>query len=110
MVVIPIHDNLLKMLLEFPQAERTGYVMPKCAKIYTEQRAALSDKFMRVFKAAGIQTQTDGADGHRKRALVSFHSLRHTFVSLAANAGVPQEERQTGAAVAFSPSEIENRP
>jgi hypothetical protein len=44
---------------------------------------------MRVFKAAGIKTATEGADGYKKRALVSFHSLRHTFVSLAANAGVP---------------------
>lgn len=88
-VIIPIHANLLKMLLEFPQAARVGYVMPKCAEMYLKQAAALSERFIRVFKAAGIETATDGADGHRKRALVSFHSLRHTFVSLAANAGVP---------------------
>ena len=89
MVVIPIHANLLKMLLEFPAAERRGYVMPKCAEMYLKQASELSDRFKRVFKAAGIKTDADGADGHRKRALVSFHSLRHTFVSLAANAGVP---------------------
>lgn len=89
MVVIPIHTNLLKMLLGIPQNERVGYVMPKCAEMYTRQQRELSEYFMKVFKAAGIQTETDGADGHRKRALVSFHSLRHTFVSLAANAGVP---------------------
>ena len=57
--------------------------------MYKEQASELSERFKRVFKAAGIETATDGADGHRKRALVSFHSLRHTFVSLAANAGVP---------------------
>lgn len=88
-VIIPIHANLLKMLLEFPQAKRTGYVMPQCAEMYLKQAGELSDRFKRVFKAAGIVTETDGEDGHRKRALVSFHSLRHTFVSLAANAGVP---------------------
>ena len=88
-VIIPIHANLLKMLLEFPAAARVGYVMPQCAKMYREQASELSERFKRVFKAAGIETATDGADGHRKRALVSFHSLRHTFVSLAANAGVP---------------------
>jgi integrase len=88
-VIIPIHANLLKMLLEFPAAARVGYVMPQCAKMYKEQASELSERFKRVFKAAGIETATDGADGHRKRALVSFHSLRHTFVSLAANAGVP---------------------
>ena len=63
--------------------------MPKCAEMYLKQASELSDRFKRVFKAAGIKTDADGADGHRKRALVSFHSLRHTFVSLAANAGVP---------------------
>lgn len=88
-VIIPIHDNLLEMLLAFPPSARTGYVMPKCAKMYLEQCSKLSEEFMRVFRKAGINTQTDGEDGHRKRALVSFHSLRHTFVSLAANAGVP---------------------
>ena len=88
-VIIPIHANLLKMLLEFPQAARVGYVMPQCAEMYLKQASELSERFIRVFKAAGIETATDGADGHRKRALVSFHSLRHTFVSLAANAGVP---------------------
>ena len=88
-VIIPLHANLLKMLLEFPPAARVGYVMPQCAAMYRKAAAALSEKFIRVFRAAGIETATDGADGHRKRALVSFHSLRHTFVSLAANAGVP---------------------
>ncbi len=89
MVVIPIHDNLLAMLLQFPAAERVGYVMPQCAEMYLKQSGELSERFKRVFKAAGIETDADGADGHRKRAVVSFHSLRHTFVSLAANAGVP---------------------
>lgn len=88
MVVIPIHENLLKMLLAFPQAERVGYVMPECADCYLKRAAELSNRFKSVFKAAGIKTDADG-DGQRKRALVSFHSLRHTFVSLAANAGVP---------------------
>ena len=88
-VVVPIHPNLLKMLLEFPAVARVGYVMPKCAEMYLKQARKLSKYFMGVFKAAGIHTETDGADGYKKRALVSFHSLRHTFVSLAANAGVP---------------------
>ena len=88
MVVIPIHENLLKMLLAFPQSARVGYVMPECADCYLNRCTELSARFKRVFKAAGINTDADG-DGKRKRALVSFHSLRHTFVSLAANAGVP---------------------
>ena len=88
-VVVPIHPNLLKMFLQIPQGERVGYVMPKCAEMYLKEAGKLSAYFVRVFKSAGIKTDTEGADGYKKRALVSFHSLRHTFVSLAANAGVP---------------------
>lgn len=89
MVVIPLHVNLLNMLLEIPAANRRGYVMPQCAEMYLKQAGELSARFMRVFKSAGIETATDGQEGSRKRCLVGFHSLRHTFVSLAANAGVP---------------------
>ena len=89
MVVIPLHTNLMNMLLSFPAAERRGFVMPLCAKMYQDESQKLSESFMRVLRAAGIETATDGADGCRKRPLVSFHSLRHTFVSLAANAGIP---------------------
>lgn len=88
-VVVPIHENLLQMLLAFPPSARSGYVMPMSAATYLKSSSKLSDHFMRLFKKAGIETHTNGADGIRKRALVSFHSLRHTFVSLAANAGVP---------------------
>ena len=47
-----------------------------------------------VFHKAGIDTQTDTAqrnkDGTPRKAVdVGFHSLRHTYVSLCANAGVP---------------------
>ena len=77
------------MLLEIPAANRRGYVMPQCAEMYLKQAGELSARFMRVFKSAGIETATEGQEGSRKRCLVGFHSLRHTFVSLAANAGVP---------------------
>ena len=32
-----------------------------------------------IFRSAGIETATTGQDGPRKRALVSFHSLRHAL-------------------------------
>ena len=51
-------------------------------------------KVQAVFKAAGIETQAvtrqKNKDGTpRKTVEVGFHSLRHTYVSLCANAGVP---------------------
>ena len=42
-----------------------------------------------MFAKAGIETQTDGGKGKPARNVVGFHSLRHTFVSIAANAGIP---------------------
>jgi len=88
MVVIPIHPNLLNMLADVA-ADRRGYVMPECAELYRRSTSKMSRRIQRIFKRAGIDTVTDGQEGKRKRAAVSFHSLRHTFVSLSANAGVP---------------------
>lgn len=88
-VVMPIRKTLLAALLEIPPEQRTGYVMPECAATYTRESSNLSAHIQSIFKNAGIVTATDGIDSGRKRALVSFHSLRHTFVSMAANAGVP---------------------
>lgn len=82
-----IHPVLYAMLSEIPAAARSGYVMPECAELY--KAARLSDRVKCVFKAAGIETVTDGEDSKRKRALVSFHSLRHTFASMTLNAGAP---------------------
>ena len=86
-VVIPIHDNLFSALLSIPPERRRGYVMPECAGEYTANR--LGAAFKAAFKAAGIATDAEGERGTRRRAVVSFHSLRHTFVSIAANAGIP---------------------
>ena len=41
-----------------------------------------------MFAAAGIETQSK-KEGERAKVDVGFHSLRHTFVSLSANAGAP---------------------
>ena len=47
-------------------------------------------------KKAGVDSkmiQRDGEKG-RNRSTLSFHSLRHSFNSEMANAGIPQEMRQ----------------
>ena len=82
-----IHPVLYGLLVEIPAAARSGYVMPECAAMYKAEK--LSGRIKGIFKAAGIETATDGEDSKRKRALVSFHSLRHTFASMTLNAGTP---------------------
>lgn len=87
-VVIPLHPTLAAMLAEIPPDERTGYLLPELAAMYEHDSGMISNRIQAVFTKAGIRTQTT-AEGERARVDVGFHSLRHTFVSLSANAGAP---------------------
>ena len=92
---IPIHSELLKNLLpaqeaaDAPSDDGRRYVNPIVAGYYLNSRWRLDDGLRRIFKAANI-TMSARVDGRRRKSvLASFHSLRHTFVSLSAKAGVP---------------------
>lgn len=87
-VKIPLHPTLTAMLAEVPPSERTGYLLPETADVYQRNSSLISSRIQAVFEKAGIRTQTT-ADGERAKVDVGFHSLRHTFVSLSANAGTP---------------------
>jgi len=67
----------------------TSYINPTIANLYLNENWRLDAGLTRIFKAANI-TMSVRMDGRsRKSVVASFHSLRHTFVSLSANAGVP---------------------
>ena len=85
---IPVPAPLAAMLRKTPRAERAGPVNAWAARAYAADGGNLSRSIQRVFRRAGIETGTRG-DGGRARVDVGFHSLRHTYVSLCANAGVP---------------------
>jgi len=87
-VIIPIHPALASILAETPPDERTGYVVPELAELYTRNDSLLCRRISAVFAAAGIATQSK-REGERAKVDVGFHSLRHSFVSLSANAGTP---------------------
>ena len=97
MVTIPIHPALGAALL--PSIEQsnnpnnrtilTGPILPTIAEMYARSRWRVSHELSRIFKAANIQTSVRLEGRHRKTPEATFHSLRHTFVSFAANAGVP---------------------
>ena len=98
LVKIPIHPDLAALLAAVPPRDRRGPVLPECAALYERDPSLLSNRIQAVFRAAGIETVTggadknrprDGQDGKRARVDVGFHSLRHTYVSMCANAGVP---------------------
>lgn len=94
-VRIPLFPALAAILSETPQENRLGLVLPRLADEYKDHNQYTSEHVRRVFEQAGIETQSDSDRKNlktgkpRKAVDVGFHSLRHTFVSLCANAGVP---------------------
>ena len=88
-VTIPIHPDLLAELVAVPPEQRAGYVLPGIGESYAAARWHVCRPIGRIFQAAGIVTSVK-IEGRRTRTPeATFHSLRHSFVSFAANAGVP---------------------
>ena len=95
-VKIPLSPVLRTLLEETPARRRRGPVFDALRARYEESTGGMNlvRDIQRVFRKAGIATQSDAAqrnkDGTPRKAVdVGFHSLRHTYVSLCANAGVP---------------------
>ena len=88
LVTIPIHPALGRALLA-AGAQKAGPVLPTVAKIYTRSRGQVAHELSRIFRSAHITTSVRLEGRRRRTPEATFHSLRHTFVSFAANAGVP---------------------
>ncbi len=100
-ITIPIHPQLMDELRgkrdegkgkreEGKVEVREGtFVNPMLADFYQNSKWRVSRGLELIFKAANIETSIR-IEGRRTRTPeATFHSLRHTFVSIAANAGVP---------------------
>ena len=97
-VTIPIHPQLkAELSTPIPESTRSTcstrlpspFVNPTLADWYKNSKWRISHGLELIFKAAHIETSVK-IEGRRTRTPeATFHSLRHTFVSLAANAGVP---------------------
>lgn len=68
---------------------KTGRVLPKLAALYERDDSAVSKLVRRTFEKAGIKTRAKEDGWSQARPEASFHSLRHTFVTRAIEAGVP---------------------
>jgi integrase len=88
-ITIPLHPALKEILSEIPETEKGVFVLPEIADAYTAARWKISQGISQIFERANITTSVLLEGRHRKTPEATFHSLRHTFVSLAANAGVP---------------------
>ena len=88
-VTIPLHPELSALLNEMPPESRSGFVMRSIAHDFTTRRWNVSRKLDRIFERANIATSVMLEGRSRRTPSATFHSLRHTFVSIAVNAGIP---------------------
>ena len=95
-LVLPIHDDLSIWLRAQPRGIAKAPAFPELSGKGTGGRFGLSGRFKTIMEKAKIKSQTlrDGEGAGRTTASLSFHSLRHTFISALANAGVASDLRQ----------------
>jgi integrase len=94
----PLAPDVERFLAEWPGHgdNPKAPLFPSLYKLGTGGRNGLSRKFIELMHAAGIDSEEDEQEtkgkGRHFRA-ISFHSLRHTCVSIMANSGVVKELR-----------------
>ena len=95
-LVLPIHPLFAKWLAKQPRGIGKAKVFPELAGKGTGGRFGLSGRFAYLMESAGIHGRKLRTAKGKGRTTVSltFHSLRHSFVSGLANAGVAQDVRQ----------------
>lgn len=89
---MPLHTELSKHLQKIA-GDKGGAVMPKLASVRVSGRRGLSQHFLGVMAKAGLDAEKVEGSGKRDMHRRTFHSLRHTFTSELANAGVAPELR-----------------
>lgn len=95
-VAVPIHDELREWLEEQPRGIGKAPLFPSLTGKRTGGQVGLSAQFAALIKKAGIERRQVRVkkDAGRSTSSLSFHSLRHSFVSALANAGVAPDLRQ----------------
>jgi integrase len=96
-LLIPIHPALQHYLDKVPSGVGRAPLLPSLASKSGTGKSGLSMAFKRIMNAAGIEAgvarMRTGKRG-RNVSRLSFHSLRHSFTSELARAGVASEIRQ----------------
>jgi integrase len=95
-VTLPLHPDLFEWLSKQPLGIGKAAVLPNLHGRKIGGTTGLSRQFRAVMEKAGVAgkvAEAKGAAG-RNRSTKTFHSLRHTFVSALANAGIHPDIRQ----------------
>jgi integrase len=92
-VTVPMHPQLERELRKQPGIGK-ALMFPTLAGRETGGGRGLSRQFSEIMKRAGIDGTRKRSGGRRAVSNLSYHSLRHSFVSQLANRGVAPEIRQ----------------
>ena len=95
-IVLPVHPEFFTWLNRQTRGIGKAPVFPTLAGKSGAGKSGLSSQFGRIMNKAGIKgrllREANGAG--RSQSSLSFHSLRHSFNSAMANAGISSEVRQ----------------
>ena len=91
-VEVPIHPDLADRLQSIARDDPRGRLCPTLAKAGADGRNGLSNQFARLMVQAGLD-QHKVQSGRNQFSRKSFHSLRHSFSSALANAGISADVR-----------------
>ena len=95
-VTVPIHPQFASWLQEQTLGIGKAPVFPTLSGKSGSGKSGLSMAFKRIMDRAGIKGRLlrEASGAGRSQSSLSFHSLRHSFNSAMANAGVSSELRQ----------------
>ena len=88
-VIVPIHPVLREILLQTPEDDRKGYVLPDIANSYLREPSLVTNRFQKALVEAGIPTKANPAQGMKARTLYGFHSFRHMVNSWLIDHNIP---------------------
>ena len=97
-VSIPMAEELFRVLQEAKTWQSDQYVCPKSAARYSKINRdgknvgnnLVNIDALRVIRWIGLEPSVDVPGRNKKMTVYGFHSLRHSFASFCAEAGVPK--------------------
>ena len=92
-VTVPMHFHVIEHLKYISTFGTTGLMCPKLSTKGSGGKHGLSEGFKRIVIKAGLDPMEVKGKGIRNFTKRTFHSLRHSFNSALANAGISEEVR-----------------